>query len=1156
MKWTDKQKQAIEARNSNILVAAAAGSGKTAVLVERIKRLIIEDGVPIDRMLVVTFTNAAAAEMKEKIRNAIYKEIEENPEQAPALREQLNLLTRANISTFHAFALEIIRTFFYNRDIEPNFAICDDSQRTILKEDAMDNLMEECFEEGKPAFHEFLDKYSSSRNQRKVRNIIDDTYNSLQALPYPWKWLDENIDELRRTPEEYEGSQLEKQINAILLRTAEEILETVKRREEILSGYGLDRLSQKVYEKEILPLEEAWDGFSRDGDMSYLKGAILHFETDRLTANKEEKEIYADCKGQVQDLGKTARELAKGVGDYLDWEVLRQSIEDMNATVPEAETLRELLVGFDIRFMAAKAEKNLVDFGDIEHFALSILEDEEVSNYYREKFEYIFIDEYQDTNVLQEEIISRIKRDDNLFMVGDIKQSIYKFRLAEPEIFQRKYEEYSHADKSMKIDLNQNFRSKSAILQGINDIFEEIMDGYDDDARLYPGIDYDGPYNYMPQTIIVDTENMADADPSILELNKTEIEALKVCDIIEDHLGKPFYDHKAGVERPLEKRDIVILMRGVRNYAGTFYNILKSRGIDAFVDDSDGYFDTMEINVFLNLLSVIDNRHQDVPLISVLHSEIFNFSSSELARVRAQFKTGSYCDAFIAYSREGHNEDLRKKCISALNDMTKWKELSATMPLGNFLWKLLTETGYYMQMGSMPGGAQRQANLRVLVDKAESFSSDRQVSLYGFIRYIETVKEKKVDIGQVKLLGEQDDLVRIMTIHKSKGLEFPMVIVCGMGRNLNYTKMEAGVSMHKDVGLGLTLVNYEEKWLKKTLIQQLIARRVKQEEVDEEKRILYVAMTRAKDILYMVGTSRKTEDFTANAGFKIGDKNYLSMVGFTPNKTIIPATALTYSEEDRNSRPVIDEHILDDETLSKEQRAEILRRLNYSYPYEAATLEKQKYSVTELNKLRRQAGNGEIAGADAEHVREVSLKAPNFLGTDRKLSAAEKGLVYHSIMEHLDFGRAVDEGMAYVKEAVEEMVTLEVLTEEEAGAVWLKNILDFFGTGVGQRAAAAFKSGKLAKEKPFVLKTKHDGDEILVQGIIDCFFEEEGGYVLVDYKTNWIDPSKSQEEEFARLRETYGEQLRIYANAIEKGKGKAVKEAYLYLANAGLVVEM
>ena len=1152
MKWTEKQRQAIEERNSNMLVAAAAGSGKTAVLVERIKRLILEDGVPIDKMLVVTFTNAAASEMKEKIRNSIYREIEENPANGPALREQLNLLGRANISTFHAFALEVIRTFFYSQDIEPSFAICDDSQRAILKEESMDSLLEDCFLEGRDDYYSFLNKYSSGRNLKKVRNIIDNTYNSLQALPYPWKWLDESIEELKRTPDEYQGSLLQQMIDRLVLESAEQILKLARKREEILDYYGLDRLAEKVNEKETAPLEAAFEQYENEGSINPIKAAVTAFETDRLSPKKDEKEIYADCKDRLQALGKNARETAAAVKEYLDDEELKNSILEMNETVPEAETLRRLLMGFDERFRKAKAAKNLVDFNDIEHFALSILENQEICDYYRDKFEYIFIDEYQDTNVLQEEIISRIKRPDNLFMVGDIKQSIYKFRLAEPEIFQRKYDEYSHSDNSTKIDLNQNFRSKSKILAGINDIFKEIMDGYDKDAMLYPGVDYQGPYNMEPKTVIIDTKDLEGADPEIMELKATEIEALKVCDIINEHLGQPFYDHKADVTRPLEKRDIVILMRGVRNYASTFYNVLKESGIDSFVDDSDGYFDTMEINVFMNLISIIDNKMQDVPLISALHSEIFNFSASELARVRGQFREGSYCSAFMAYANEGRNPALRRKCAGVLSKLSHWKELSGTMPLGSFLWKLLTETGYYMQMGTMPGGTQRQANLRVLIDKAESFTGDRQVSLFGFIKYIEKVKAKKVSVGQVKLLGEQDDLVRIMTIHKSKGLEFPMVIVCGMGRNLTYSKNEAGVSLHKDIGLGLTLVNYEEKWLKKTIVQQLIARKVKQEEVQEEKRILYVAMTRAKDILYLVGTTRDGSKYSGDPeAFISGDKNYLDMVGFVKNKLVMPASALEYIPGRGRQRGLVDTGVFDRPSEEEQMAerpdadclAEIESRLNFVYPYGEPANDKQKYSVSELNR-------------DDSKASEISLKTPSFMAEERKLTAAEKGNIYHAVMEYVDFTKAGNCDPGYLKETLNEMTEKEILTEEEASAVRLENIQKFFKTDVGQRAAAACDNGRLEKEKPFVLKMERNGESVLVQGIIDCFFEEDDRYVLIDYKTNRIDRSKPREEEYERLRNTYREQLRIYKMAIEKAQGKPVKEAYLYLANAGEIIDM
>ena len=1145
MQWTKEQQQAIDERGRNILVAAAAGSGKTAVLVERIKKLIIEDGVPIDRMLIVTFTNAAAAEMKEKIRKALHKEAEEHPENGPKMRQQLALLPRANISTFHSFALDVIRKFFYEADVEPGFSICDDAQRTIMKEDAMDALLEHWFAKDDQDFYDFLGWYSADKNQNKIRAMVDETYATLMAMPHPWQWLEQQVAALSADKETFEAGETMKKLWTFFEETLEKTINLEEQAIATLRESGLDRLADKI-EKEELPqymeMAEAIDHRNWEA----LDDAMNRFAAPRLVANKEEKPDYEPVKNLVAAFRKGA---SGGVGTMKKsffLEPLEDQINEMNQTAPKAKMLQQLLLDFDHIFRMAKEERKVIDFNDIEHFCLEILEAGEAAKYYRNKFDHIFIDEYQDTNVLQEEIISLIKGGDNLFMVGDVKQSIYKFRLAEPEIFKSKYSSFQQEEQSMKLDLNKNFRSKSVILKEINSIFDGLMEDYDDDAKLYAGVDYDGEYLYTPEVKVVDASTVDRTDEELASLKNAELEALEAAVLIEENLGRRFFDHKQGVERTLGLHDMVILMRGTKNYADIFYQTLKSRGIDAFVDESDGYFDTMEISVFMNLLSVIDNRKQDVELISVLHSEIFKFSSTELGRIRGAHKKGSFASAVLDYADHGDRPSLRKKCAEALAAIKGWKIKALTQPLGDFLWSLMLETGYYLEMGAMPGGAQRQANLRALIDKAEKFMENRQVSLYSFIRYIDAVKKRKVPMGQVKLVGEQDELVRIMTIHKSKGLEFPMVIVCGMGRNLTYSKIGSGAVLHKDIGVGMTLADYKGHWHKQTLLQKLIARQVHMEEVQEETRILYVALTRAKDFLYMTGTVRDGEKYREflDQGLT-GEGSYLEMIGQTSNLEIIDANRLSPGKKQtgRAKKRVADSGFFAGEPTAA-QREEVERRLSYIYPYEAARKLKSKYSVSELNQMEKPVEQS-----------TVTLAVPKFCQGDRKLTAAEKGTIYHGIMERIDFGRVISEGMAYVKDAVADMVEKTIFTETEIQAVDFNRIVAFFGSELGRRAAAAFNEGKVQRERPFALQMELDGEPVITQGIIDCYFEEEDGFVLLDYKSNWIDQSKPFEEEAERLRQAYGKQMEIYSNVLMTASGKPVKEAYLYLFGAGVAVK-
>ena len=1147
MKWTDEQQKAIEKRGENLLVAAAAGSGKTAVLVERIKKLVLEENVPIDRMLIVTFTNAAAAEMKEKLRKSLQNEIASGSSDTDKLREQLRLMPRASISTFHAFALDVMRRFFYLIDLEPGFSICDDAERTILKEEAMDDLIESCFEDGSEEFYHFLDCYSSDRNLNKIRDIIDENYTVLQSLPYPWSWLDEKTDFLSLSEKEMKKSNVYKVLWRYISETLERAYDDELKAQELLDEYGFKRMSAKLEDAEMDSFRKINDAL-RTENFDLLALAVKAFKKTRLVAKKDEKDSYEEIKDTVAFYRKSASDEIKDLTEIFFTDTFSAQVEEINGTAEAGQVLKKLLKDYDERFKAKKQGKKLIDFNDIEHYCLEILQNDQAAEFYRKKYRYIFIDEYQDTNILQEEIISKVKREDNLFMVGDIKQSIYKFRLAEPEIFKRKYEDYRNCTtgKSEKIDLNQNFRSKPAVLEGINMIFEDLMEDYDEDARLYPGFNYSGPYNYRPEIFVIDEGTKRLADDEVAELKKAEIEALEVCHLIKKTVGKTIYDQKKECERTVTLRDIVILMRGVRNYAEVYYNIMKEQGIEAFIDDSESYFDTIEIDIWMKLLSIIDNRMQDIPLISVLHSEIFGFSADELGQIRIENKYGTYAEALYNYAECGKDENLKNKCRYFIETTDYWKKLSLSMPLGKFIWKIMIESGYYLEMGAMPGGTQRQMNLRALVDKAEKYASERPGSLYNFIRYIETLKHRKVQVGQVKLVGENDNLVRIMTVHKSKGLEFPVVILCGAGKMLNYTKLNNGIVFHKDIGIGMYHVNYKEHWRKQNLLYRLIKKQVHQEEYEEEIRILYVALTRAKDILYITGMVRDGMTYMKklDAG-QYGDSTYLSMIGNRYPTEIVRLDSLSYNEGEKKCsfNPDSTENYYSKADEEEKQRVDKI--LDYKYPFEDKRKIKSKYSVSEINR----------EGQDAEQYREITLEIPAFAAEEHNFSAAERGTIYHKIMEKTDFVKAGDIGEEYIRENIDYLVKQNVLLDEEKKAVKSEYIAGFFTTNLGKRAIQAARENRIWKEKSFNLKTVLDGEEIMVQGIVDCFFEENGKLVLLDYKTNKVDNNKVEEEK-KRLRETYSRQMRIYKEALEASTGKPVKEMYLCHLESESVIEI
>jgi ATP-dependent helicase/nuclease subunit A len=910
MKWTKEQQEAIELREKNILVSAAAGSGKTAVLVERIKQLIIKDEIPLNRMLIVTFSNAAASEMKEKIVTAITKEIEtqenENsstrlPGKVSFLKDQLNQIHKANISTFHAFSMEVIRRYFYLIDIEPNFKICDEAQKAILQAEAMEELFETLFEARDEIFLNILNKYATTKSDDAVKGMILETHNFIQSIPDSFGWLQAQVKAQGDSIEEFYKGPVFQEIKEEIKRSLCLVYNIFSKVKEMLELQGISSLVLKC-EKDLDAIEEMMNAFkamelaleseentrSSEGQsesFEALSCLISGFRAETFRVPKEEKEDYEEIKEAVKAYRDRGKDILNKLKNTYLVKPMDEFVQELQDTYEDARGLEKLVREFDKIYKEKKQKKGLIDFNDIEHYALDILAHEEAAKEYREKFDAIFIDEYQDSNIVQETLINKIKRDNNVFMVGDVKQSIYKFRLAEPEIFISKYEAFKENKSScdQKIDLNRNFRSKGQIITAINDIFSQIMKKdisgleYDDAAALYKGDSYEGDLDYPVELHLVDDMQLEDEDidEEIMEMKKAEVEAYAAAQLIKEAKGSLIYDSKKQISRSLTNKDVVILLRGAKGTADIYYEALMREGIPAFVDNSDGYFDTLEIEVFLNLLRVIDNKKQDIPLLSILRSAIFGFKVEELIEIRLENRKGAFHKAFEAYAEAGESEEgssdckgglynenrsLRNKCRCALEQLATWKRESTFIPLEDFLWKLIYDTGYYEYIGAIPGGVQRQANLRALVDKAVQFQKSQMKGLFQFINYIEAIKKRKVPMGQVKLLGENDDVVRIMTIHKSKGLEFPMVLVGGLGKRFNKDRATYRVSLHKDIGLGMRYVDREHFSYKKTITQMVIEGRKDREGLAEELRILYVAFTRAKDKLMLLGTVTNIDD--------------------------------------------------------------------------------------------------------------------------------------------------------------------------------------------------------------------------------------------------------------------------------------------------------
>lgn len=1217
MKWTKEQQEAIEIRKKNILVSAAAGSGKTAVLVERIKQLIIRDEIPLDRMLIVTFSNAAASEMREKIVNAISKALDELSENSQAsrkvsfLRAQLNMIHRVNISTFHAFSMEVIRRYFYLTDIEPNFKICDEAQRTILQAEAMEQLFSDLFESRSQDFLEFLSKFALTKNDDAVKEMIFEAHRFIQSIPDSFVWLRKRADELSFTKEAFEQSVAFREIKGEIMRNLSLAEDCFLKAEELLEIQGISSLIPKC-RLELEALKSLRCGFEAL-TFDEFGGMIAQVGFQRYVASKEEKESYEEIKETITSLRNQGKALVKDLTSQYFTRPLEAYVSDLNKTHSDALYLCFLVEQFDRIYKEKKLNKGLIDFNDIEHYALAVLSNEAAASEYRKKFEYIFIDEYQDSNIVQETLINKIKKENNLFMVGDVKQSIYKFRLAEPEIFINKYQAFKEnsSEYDIKLDLNKNFRSKGSIITAVNDVFSRIMNkdiaglDYDAAAALYQGVPYDGELNYPVKFQIVDEKQVTDLpiEDEIKEMKRAEMEAHAAAQIIKESRGSMIFDVKKGEERSIINKDIVILLRSAKNYAEIYYEALMKEGIPTFVDSGDGYFDTLEIEIFLNLLRIIDNKKQDIPLLSILRSPMFDFTIEEMIKIRIHDKEGAFHQVFQRYTEEGEHAELRGKCEKALESICKWRKEAPLMPLEDFLWMLIRETGYHEFVGGIPGGSQRQSNLRALIDKAVIFQNSQMKGLFSFINYIEAIKKRQIPMGQVRLVGENDDVVRIMTIHKSKGLEFPVVIIGGLSKRFNRESGTYRLSLHKEIGLGIRLVDKENACYRKTLIQTAVDQKKRREGLAEELRILYVAFTRAKDKLVLLGAmsdiEKTMESYSVKSENFAGSRSYIDflipVLGHTKinvNQFSRKDIVLQKVETTRNKvyiNQLINEDIPNEECSDLDK--EINRRLGYEYAHKDALLLKSKFSVSELSRLmNNQRMMIEMAAPSPKVV--SALDVPKFTKERGRFSAAEKGIILHRVMEYIDFqqmaaiwnterlpsmppgehGRlgieqsqrlsvATNQAVANAGEAavaaeadlsvkikavravINDLVNKELLTSEEASVVSVSKIIGFFDSEIGRRAC---KAEKLYKEVSFNYMKEISGENIIIQGTIDCYFEDNGNYVLLDYKSDYLFDA-DDESEIENLIESYRSQLELYKVALETIRGIKVKEIYLYL---------
>jgi len=1178
--WTNEQRQAIEVRGSNLLVAAAAGSGKTAVLVERIIRILIQDGVDIDRLLIVTFTNAAAGEMRERIGAALIKALDEKEGDEEHLRRQINLLGKASISTLHAFCISVIRRYFHVIRIDPDFRIGDETETAILKMEAMEALLEEEYGKGNEDFLGLVERFGGVRQDTPLQELVLRLYDFIQSKPYPFAWLKERVEDFRLEEKGLEETAwcrvILKQMDIDLegaLGFLTEALALCSRPAGPAPYEGIIQDEIDQLNRLRSSLEEGWSSFYRAlADMQFKRLPRCPRDTDET------------LKEEVQSLRDKAKNIVKDIQGNILVKSLEEYEEELRELYPYMKYLYELVKTFDGLYKELKAERGIIDFNDLEHYTLDILGNEEIANEYRSHYEYIFVDEYQDSNIVQETILGCIKREDNLFMVGDVKQSIYRFRMADPSLFIEKYDRFGDdpSARDLRIDLNRNFRSRPEILDGVNFLFRHIMSpslgeiDYDEKASLYKGLDMEPIEDPRIELNLIEKgEGPEDLESELEELDDIEMEASIVAQRIKDLLHTRIYDSREQKYRLVEYKDIVVLLRSTKNWAPVFLETFTAAGIPSYADVNTGYFDALEVSIFLNLLKIIDNKRQDIPLLSVMRSSIGGFSPQDLIAIRLAGTAPTFYEAVEEYILQ-KEDDLKKRLVAFLSMLKEWKKEARYLDIDELIWRLMKDTGYYYYVGAMPGGLQRQANLRILLDRARQFQKTSMKGLFNFIRFIDKLQSSSGDMGTARTLGENDNVVRIMSIHKSKGLEFPVVIVAGLGKHFNLTDTNAQVLLHKDLGIGPRYVNPDTRQMGDTLPQMAMKERIRMENLSEEMRILYVALTRPKDKLILMGAVRNLPNAAmkwagqVNAYSLSRGRSYLDWIcpvllrhpdgeklrelvdgGFDtdrwedPSQWIIRIYNRSHLSVEDNAQPMDKEKIMEyleaQPLETAEEIAPILeKRFQWSYPYEAATRIPSKLSVTEIKRIS--SGNTAAMGLDTPAL----IEKPKFLTGRQDLTAMERGTIIHFVMQHLDIRRV--DSLQAIKEQVQEMVAREQLREEDARVVDIQGIYRFFTSPIGQRIVQA---PRVYREVPFNLVKKACDvipgledcqEDLLIQGVIDCFFEEGSDLVLVDYKTDYVTEGGRDE-----VIERYRLQIELYGEALERILNRRVKEKVLYL---------
>ena len=1261
-RWTQAQWLAIKARNSSFLVSAAAGAGKTSVLVERVIRRILDDQIDIDTLLVVTFTNAAAAEMRQRVGRALAQELKRQP-YSSHLQRQLVLLNQAKITTIHSFCLDLLRQYFYLLDLEPDFRIADENEALIYQVETLEEVTEQCYDaEDNQAFTSLVDCYGGQWDDRNLRELVLRLFSFSRSHPHPHDWLSRAADafKLTGTPAIDDtvwgqnikaGLVLELEGARILL---EEALGLAKENKEVQTYLKTLREDRELIKELLKDCSLSWEN---------LHHILQNIKFNRLPSiPAKDNQVTVRLKEKVKSLRDDAKEKIKKITQLYFSRSSADLLTDFHFIAPLMQTLVDLVNGFSEAYQRAKLKRGLVDFADLEHYALQILNNfPVVREALRAKYVEILVDEYQDINGVQENILQLISQKvgqasslleaenkPNIFMVGDVKQSIYRFRLAEPAIFLAKYKDYpvtsneGGAQAKQRINLAENFRSRPEIIKAVNFIFRQLMVAevgemdYDQEAELIAKASYPTPAdcaleNEKPiefhliekkpgnsEALEMNQAGETDEDDAIQEIEEEKIEIEEQAwDDIQREASFVAYRLKKMVEeseflvydskyRPVAYKDIVVLMRATHNRANIFQEEFQKAGIPVYVELGTGYFEATEVETMLSLLKIIDNPRQDVPLVAVLRSPLVLLSAAELAQIRLRQRDGDFFDALV------QAKDDNEKTVLFWEKLLSWRTMARRGTLSDLIWDIYRQTGYYDYVGGLPGGRQRQANLRALYDRARQFETTTLRGLFHFLRFIEALKERGSDLGIARALGENENVVRIMSVHKSKGLEFPVVVVADLGKQFNFQDLKKDVLLHKELGLGPQLIDAEKRLSYPTLAKLAVKRQLKLETLAEELRILYVAMTRAKEKLILVGSEKKlakaatgwcrylnypswflpalqlTEarsylDWLCPAVARHRDGVCLSQLAGSEKTPFLEIahdpscwSVSLYPWGTQDKWRIQEDAMAETKTwmrlvqdlepvpVENEIMKMIDNNLSWNYPAAALVNKPAKVSVTELKHRFAKQSEEEDYNAAGIFTSNLTLpgrlapfKQPRFYQERAHFTLAEKGTLMHLVMQHLDLKAALDNDD--LARQVKLMVEKELLTIEEAAAIDLAPVVKFWRSPLGQRVRAA---AHVKRELPFSLVLPAQEvypdlpadsfsakEVVFVQGIIDYLVFEAENLFLIDFKTDYITGEKSKE-----TANYYRAQLDLYARAIQEIIYRSVKEKYLYFFYPGLTV--